>query len=187
MYGNPVKSPFPSHSTGRRGAAVNNQHMARRRNGGGGEEEVPCTLSNFYLMHSFLPCVPLTPHLFSVRLILLRFLVLSVPLLSLLRTWQMIAKRKVELDASLAQLSFETCGRFCFAGASYYCSPGSSSSKTSIACHDRLRSSGVQSVQDNKRASVTPLSTHTCHVNMWWFICGILHRRCVSLMHFIPS
>lgn len=131
MYGNPVKSPFPSHSTGRGEAAVNNQYIARRRNGESGEEKVPCTLTNLlslsasflcYFMHSFLTCFPLTQHLSSVCLNLLCFFVLSILLLLFLRTWQTIAKRKVELDASLAQLSFETCRRFCFAGVSCYCS-----------------------------------------------------------------
>lgn len=118
MYGNPVKSPFPSHSTGRGEAAVNNRYIARGRNGESREEKIPCTRTTFlslsasclqYFMHSFSPASFFCPpHLSSVRLNLLYFLALSVLLLLFLRAWWMIAERKVELDASLKELSFET-------------------------------------------------------------------------------
>lgn len=132
MYGNPVKSPFPSHSTGRGEAAVNNRYIARGRNGESREEKIPCTRTTFlslsasclqYFMHSFSPASFFCPpHLSSVRLNLLYFLALSVLFLLFLRAWWMIAERKVELDASLKELSFETCRRFCFVGVSCYSS-----------------------------------------------------------------
>lgn len=104
MYGNPVKSPFPSHSTGRGEAAVNNRYIARGRNGESREEKIPCTRTTFlslsasclqYFMHSFSPASFFCPpHLSSVRLNLLYFLALSVLFLLFLRAWWMIAERK---------------------------------------------------------------------------------------------
>lgn len=138
MYGSPVKSPFPSHSTGRGEAAVNNHYIGRRKKGESREEEPPPlppppilsqplpSLSASclqYFTHSFQPasvfCALVSP---PVRLNLLYFPALSVLLLLFLRAWWMIAERKVELDASLKELSFETCRRFCFVGVSCYSS-----------------------------------------------------------------
>lgn len=57
MYGNPVKSPFPSHSTGRGEAAVNNRYIARGGKWESGEEKIPGTLNFFFpLTASCLRC-----------------------------------------------------------------------------------------------------------------------------------
>lgn len=100
-----------------------------------------------------------SPHLSSGRLNLFCFLALSILLLSFLRALRKIAERKVELDASFTELSVETCRRFCFCWSELLQLTGSSSSKTSTVCHGQPWSLRVQSIQDNKRASLTQ---HTC-------------------------
>lgn len=66
MYGNPVKSPFPSHSTGRREAAVNNHYIARGGKGESGEKKIPWTLTTFLSLSA--SCLYLSMHSFSSAL-----------------------------------------------------------------------------------------------------------------------
>lgn len=172
MYESPVKSPFPSRSTGRGEAAVNNHYIARGGKGASGEKgrKSPLLSPPFFLSLCFLltlhdafifACFPLPPsHRSYVCLNLLCFLALSILLLSFLCACRTVAERKVELDASLTELSFETCRRFCLCWSELLQLTGSSSSKTSTVCHRQLWPLIVQSIQDSKPAPITPFTTY---------------------------
>lgn len=98
----------------------------------GEEKKIPLSLMAFLYLSAFcfiiphvfiLDCYLLAPcHRFTICLNFYCFTLLSILLLSFLHAWRMIAERKAELDASLTELSFETCRRLCFAGVSCYSS-----------------------------------------------------------------
>jgi len=119
-----------------------------------------------YNTSCFHPCLlpSCAPHRSTIHLNFVCSLVLSIPLLLFLRAWWMIAERKVELDASFTELSFETCRRFCLAGVSRYSSLARRHPKHQLSVTASHKSSSVN------KASPGPIHTHThthTHTQGW--------------------